>query len=290
MTTTMNIRAHGAEQVRALERALGFEQPSPEATRAAGAALIRALQDRAERRRAEFVRAAELRRPVLDQLLGAAGVREAMLPLREDQKKRAARKAAAARRPRVDRTLDSTFDAGTNFAIKTPPFDGGIAEGAGGSVDPGHGTFGLNVQAFGESKSCGVTIGSWFFTPNDNPFQRFAVTIHYDMDWSDHANGYVAHNDFSTVLTVYDGALPMVQAEVQPAWSNGVGWFDSSSGSESGAWTVAETFFKANAGHSYFCQVGLSASADSDSGTFGFADSTIHMNGYIQDMVLGGLG
>ncbi|WP_035795028.1 hypothetical protein [Kitasatospora mediocidica] len=171
MSTTMNTRAHGADQVRALERALGFEPPSPDVTRAAGADLIRGMQERVDRRRAEFVRAAELRRPVLDQLLGASGVREAMQPLQEDQKRRTAR-----------------------------------------------------------------------------------------------------------------------QVEVQPAWSSGVGWFDSDSGTETGTWTVAETSFKANAGHSYFCQVGFSASVDADSGTFGFADSTIHMNGYIQDMVLGGLG
>jgi len=290
MTRAIKVHVQGVDEVRELERALGFEIPETSVTQTASEDLMSRLQAHSDRRRAKRERSAELRRPVFDRLLRDPEMQEALASIRADQKYRMEQDNAIPRGldiPAGQKLME--FDASTNFAIKTAPYDGAFASGAGASVDNTNGGYGLNLQEFGGASSCTVTIGSWFFTPNDNPFQRFAAAIHYDKDWWDDASGYVAHNDFTTTLAVYDGGLVMAQASVAPNWSDGVSWWESHGDHEEGAWVAVETQFNAVAGHSYFCQVGFQASVDADSGVFGFADSTLHMGGYIQDLVIGSL-
>ncbi|MGQ4385156.1 hypothetical protein [Streptomyces sp. SAS_270] len=293
MSTLTESHAHGVDEVKALEASLGFKVPEPHITEAACGNLIRTLEARAERQQEELRRAAELSRPVLDVFLGTPGLDEAAERMRADQKKRMTEKVAPSPLSRSGAgAVEAEFRASTNFTVKVPPYDGDFATGPGAAVDKNQGTFSLAVQAFGGSDSCYLSLGSWFYTAQNNPYQRFAAPIEFNKYWKQNAMGYVAHSRFSTVVGIHDGttntdAIPPVQ--VQPTWNDGVSWFESHGENVEGDWALAEVFFPATAGHVYFCQLAFSASVDADSGAFGFADSTIRLNGKIPRLVLGSL-
>ncbi|MFC9393040.1 hypothetical protein ACFTWS_07765 [Streptomyces sp. NPDC057027] len=289
----MDTHAHGVDEVKALEASLGFRVPDPGTTEAACRDLIRVLEARVRRQEEEAHRAAELSRPFSDALLGTPVLEKAMEQMRADQKSRMTEEVTPSHLHQTPvSSLDAQFRASVNFAVKVPPYDGDFATGAGARVDKNLGTFSLDVQVFGGSDSCYLSFGSWFYTPQDNPFQRFAAPIEFNKHWRQHAMGYVAHSNFSTVVSVHDGttntdAMPPIR--VQPSWSDGVGWAEEHGEDVDGDFTIAEVFFPATAGHVYFCQLAFSASVDSDSGLFGFADSTIHLNGRVPRLVLGSL-
>ncbi|MFF7442506.1 hypothetical protein [Streptomyces sp. NPDC008122] len=293
MTALMETHAHGVDEVKALEDSLGFRVPAPAVTEAACKDLIRVLEARVERQAEEARRDADLSRPVLEVLLGTPGMEQARERMLADQKSRmTANVTPSPLSPARISPADAQFRASANFAVKVPPYDGDFATGAGARVDKNLGTFSLDVQVFGGSDSCYLSFGSWFYTPQDNPFQRFAAPIEFNKHWRQHAMGYVAHSDFATFVSVHDGttntdAIPPIR--VQPSWSDGVGWAEEHGEDVDGDFTIAEVFFPATAGHVYFCQLAFSAAVDSDSGIFGFADSTIHLNGRVPRLVLGSL-
>lgn len=293
MTALMETHAHGVDEVKALEDSLGFRVPAPAVTEAACKDLIRVLEARVERQVEEARRDADLSRPALEVLLGTPGVEQARERMLADQKSRmTANVTPSPLSPARISPADAQFRASANFTVKVPPYDGDFATGAGAAVDKSQGTFSLAVQAFGGSDSCYLSFGSWFYTAQNNPAQRFAAGIEFNKHWRQHAMGYVAHSRFSTVVSIRDGttntdAIPPVQ--IQPTWNDGVGWTESHGEDVEGDFSLAEVFFPATAGHVYFCQLGFSASVDADSGIFGFADSTIHLNGQVPRLILGSL-
>ncbi|MET8747152.1 hypothetical protein [Streptomyces sp. NPDC004728] len=292
MSTLTDRHAHGVDEVRALEASLGFKAPDLSITEAVCRDLIRTLEARAERQQEEMRRTAELSRPVLDVLLGNPALEEAAEQMRADQKRRMAEKFAPPPLGQASVSLEAQFRANANFHVQVPPYGGDFATGSGATVSKDQGTFSLDVQGIGSQDSCYLSMGSWFYTAENNPSQRFAAPINFNKYWQESAMGYVAHSRFSTVVGIRDGStntdvIPPVQ--IQPTWNDGVGWFETHGENIEGDYSLAEVFFPATAGHLYFCQIGFSASVDADIGPFGVADSTIHLNGQIPWLVLGSL-
>ena len=146
---------------------------------------------------------------------------------------------------------------------------------------------------------------SWFFCVEAAPFvtdsrgniigggQRFAALLDYSDDWWDSAMGYVAHNDMRTRLWVWGQTENkwVCQTDVQPSWSDGVGWFDNHGNDPAGdAGTLAvQTYFAAMANIWYQAWVWGDAQAYADGGLFGFGASSIRFSASVPLMVFGSL-
>jgi hypothetical protein len=155
----------------------------------------------------------------------------------------------------------------------------------------GAGTCDLAAQSFGDHNREGAAgFFAWFFATEDNPMQRFAALVQYSFDWWDDASGYVAHNDLRTRLWVWGHTENrwVGQSEGSPAWSDGVGWFESHGNSDSGN-VSNEMFFPAIANQWYQAWVWSDASAYADGGFWGIADSSVHFDSVVPFIVFGSL-
>ncbi|MFA3842705.1 hypothetical protein [Streptomyces aureus] len=290
MTTLLNKHAQGIDEVRALEAALASTRPAPGTSEAVSTEFLERLQADAGRRRKQFKHDADLWRPVADQLLYVPGLQEAASPMKDDQRRRIETRRVSS--PPAYTALPTTvwrFGPDHDFVSKAPPYDGGFTSGSGAAVNAAQGTFSLDVQAFGSSDSCSLSLGSWFFTPEDDPALRLSTSIQFSRDWHQQAMGYVAHSRFSTKLLIWDDTakIALPDAPVAPGWDNGVSWFEKHGDHTENESINSDTHFPATAGHWYFCQVGFSASVDADSGIFGVADSTIHVTGFVSSLMTG---
>ncbi|MGW2645020.1 hypothetical protein ACWC2T_08855 [Streptomyces sp. NPDC001393] len=257
----------------------------------------RRAHDRAMRRkhqhRAEARRARERIESVLSGRIDEEAAAKCRVEVAEELQRRAAAWLAAPElkaEPVVPRiTVES------NATVKSGSYDS-VNHIGGASAAADDGTFSLNVQSIGqESDHAWISIGSWFTATEDNPQQRFAADVAFNIDWWDSAEGYVAHNDFTTSLNVWkiDFSAPppfivtVLNTQVQPTWSDGVGWLESHGQEQFGVTVSPEGFFSAEAGVSYMCSVDADALVDSDGGIFGFGASTIHVGGCVKDLVFG---
>ena len=175
--------------------------------------------------------------------------------------------------------------ANTASVTKVLPFDFTWTSNSGQgseSANKDTGVYDLAVQSIGaHNKSVGAGIGFWFSSDAaGNPNQRFSVGISFSDQWQEHAMGYTAYSAARTWLTVWgmsERGWVATSADQKPSWSQGVGWGQSQAISEGGP-SNFETFFNARPNSLYACWVQSSARVDADSGAFGFADSTIHLN------------
>ncbi|WP_369265176.1 hypothetical protein [Streptomyces sp. R35] len=292
MSTLLHPRhAQGTDEVRSLEASLASSRPEPRTADDVGKGFVERLQADAVRRQKQFEHDAGLARPVVDRLLDVPDLREAAKPLGADQKRRLETKTGTSSSPPAYAAApqDWRMNADVDFVLKSPPYDGGFTSGSGAAVSAEHATFSLDVQAIGSSDACSLSMGSWFFVPQDNPALRLSTSIYFNRDWHQQAMGYVAHSRFATTLQIWDDtaktALPA--APIAPGWNDGVGWFEAHGDHTEGEWIDADTHFPATGGHWYFIQAGFSASVDADSGIFGTADSTIHVSGWLSYLMLG---
>jgi hypothetical protein len=291
----MTVLAYGTKQVRELERAMAGAPPKGRA-KAPMAALDRYMDELFKRQRARLAESSRL----------AERWRQAVLPgAREDEAKlkqlKAEAKAQFDKRSKQKRDkpkplkFEPRFIVGSTFLLKAPPYDGAWQwandSHVGAQSNAAAGTCDLGAQSFGDHNREGAAgFFAWFLAPEDNPMQRFAALVQYSYDWWDDASGYVAHNDLRTRLWVWGQTENrwVGQSEGSPAWSDGVGWFESHGNTDSG--TVSnEMFFPAAANQWYQGWVWSDASAYADGGFWGIADSSVHFDSVVPFVVFGSL-
>jgi hypothetical protein len=183
------------------------------------------------------------------------------------------------------------------LVIKSPPYD--FDWTAGGSqgyeaASAADGTYSLAVQSIGAgSLSVAAGVGFSFYSEAGNPAQRFAAAVDYFDDWWDMADLYVAHNDGRTYLAVYGESERawVVQSSQSFSWSDGAKLLQHHGNDPEGASgrVACETFFNAAPNSVYQCWIWSSAEVYADSGLFGLAASTIHMNVSIPLVVMGSI-
>ena len=290
----MAIIARGHQQVRNYERALGGEPPRGGARRSQSE-LTRYLTQRLRKTNADRREISALTSKKQNLLLASVPRRDPALKqtnaeLERLYARRAARKLV---RPKP-RKFEPRVVSGSNFTIHVPPYDSAWTFNPGGNAADANmaaGTYDLACQSFGNgTQEVAAGVMSWFFCPAADLQQRFAALIDFSDDWWDSASGYVAHNDFRTRLWVFGHSENawVCQADVQPGWSDGVGWTESHGSTDDGRLS-AEVFFPARQNSWYQAWVWSDAQAYADGGFFGIAASSIHFSASVPLMVFGSL-
>lgn len=187
-------------------------------------------------------------------------------------------------------------DAVGGAIFQGPPYDlaWSSTSGKDGSATIGQnaGTYNLAIQGFGDGNQyVSAGLGFQFFSGDGNLSQRCAAFWDYYDDWFDNAMGYVAHNDCRTYLWVWGEAVNawVAQSNQSPSWSDGASWLDSHGNDPVGddGNSQGQVFFNTQPSSWYQCWMWSSASIYTDSGFFGFSDSSIHLNITIPFFVLG---
>jgi hypothetical protein len=287
------ILARGAEQVKAVERALGGTPARASLTKAQ-AALHRYVAERAKERQSLQADMKKLADPQRELFFSH-------IPKDDPKLRRCIRDAKTSYERRAKRTLkapmtvkpsEPEFHVGSGYWVKFPPYDDAQSDhssSAAAEADKLAGTYSGAAQSFGDGDKWawgGVAI--WFLATEDNQSQRFAAELDWSDDWWDSASGYVAHNDMRTRLWVWgDTEQGWVQkTNVKPEWSDGVGWFDHHGEPDEGRWSV-ETTFPVSAQRWYLGFVWSEASIYADGGFWGFAASSSKFSAAVRLVVFG---
>ena len=294
----MPVMAYGADKVKRLERAIGGTPPK-EALELSRAHLQRHVAQRFAKSQAALAETARMQEQSRELLFSHVRKDDPRIK-RHIQKARALyeRRARRTIKKPVRLQVEPRVIAGSNFWIKVPPYDdkwvfnnGGLVAQANASA----GTYNLQAISRGDgNKEVAAGVAIWFFAPADDLFQRFAALLQYYDYWWDDATYYAAHNDMRTRLWIWgaDENRWVAQADVQPAWSDGVGWLEDHGnwpqGGDDGTIAI-ETTFPAFGGHWYLGWVWSDASVYADSGYFAASSSYIHFDATIPYVVFGGL-
>ena len=178
--------------------------------------------------------------------------------------------------PRPAANTASVHKGGSHSTSPGPRISGQGSE----SANKDTGVYDLAVQSIGaHNKSVGAGIGFWFSSdaagnPTSASLLAFLfLTSGRSTQWGilrivPRAHGHGGLSERGWVAT---------SADQKPSWSQGVGWGQSQAISEGGP-SNFETFFNPRPNSLYACWVQSSARVDADSGAFGFADLTIHLN------------
>lgn len=290
----MAIIARGHKQVRDYERALGGEPPRG-GVRRTQSELTRYLTQRLRKTNADRREIAALNAQKQNLLLRSVSRRDPRLKQANAELERIYAQRAKRRlaKPRI-RKFEPRIISGSNFAVHVPPYSDGWTfnpSGNAATANTGAGTYDLACQSFGDgTQEVAAGVMSWFFCTAADLQQRFAVVIDFSDDWWDSASGYVAHNDLRTRLWVFGASENawVLQTDVQPGWSDGVGWTESH-GSSDGGRLSAEAFFPARQNSWYQAWVWSDAQAYADGGFFGIAASSIQFSASVPLMVFGSL-
>jgi hypothetical protein len=293
--TVMTIIARGRQQVQKYERALGGE-PRHSTVKKTRSEMSRWLADRSKKKSdpRDQIESILIRRQ--KQILKDFASEKENTKLKRLCEQRAKRKIV---RPKP-RKIEPCVVTGSNFAFHAPPYDADWTynpANQGSDANASNGSYDLAVQSIGDgNEEVAAGVMSWFFCADPAPMngQRFAALLDYSDDWWDSAGGFVAHNDMRTRLWVWGQTENawVCQADLQPSWSDGVGWFESHGNDPAGdAGTISvETFFPAMANSWYQAWVWGDAQAyGQDGGIFGFGASSIHFSASVPLMVFGSL-
>jgi hypothetical protein len=288
----MTALAHGTDQVAALERLLWGEPPAPEVIEKAMAEAVGRGRARAEECTRQRWADARRSRPRIEAALAGRISEEAAQQGRMEVSRELQRRAARALEMPALKPVPALDgpEMTSSFTLKTVPYDAANAS-AQATADPATGGFSLAAQSIGDdAQHVWAYLGSWFTATEDNAQQRVAADIVYNFDWWDSAEGYVAHNDFTTSLQVAQlfPPLTLLNAAVPPTWQDGVGWYESHGNNGLDLTSSPQAFFPAVAGQRYLVVVGLDALVNSDGGFLGIGASTIHFDGVLRDVVFGG--
>ncbi len=244
--------------------------------------------ERSAQRRAQHAEDARLQDRFRDILFGHLSSKEVELKqLAEDQRRLIEERAKLVRRPLLMKGKLPMPRSPVNMAsvLKVAPFDFTWTSMSGQgseSANKDTGVYNLAVQSIGSGpQSVGAGIGFWFSSDAvGNPGQRFAAYVAFSDDWRETAMGYTAYSKVRTWLTVWgmsERGWVATSGDQIPSWDQGVGWTQSHGNNESGG-SLLVTFFNAQPNSLYACWVQSSADVNADRGSFGFADSTIHLN------------
>jgi hypothetical protein len=290
----MTVFARGTERVKALQHAMGGAPPRP-ALDKSKALLERYVSERSKQRRAMLKETRNITRSFQEKILSSVPKNDGSVKRMVAEQKRLVQKRSRLKiqKPKLLK-IEPQVIAGSNFWLKAPPYDTSWHAGNFSAADAGGGDYQLAVQSFGDgTMEAAAGVAVWFFAPADDPQQRFAALLQYNDDWWDFASGYVAHNDLRTRLWVW-GATEnrwVVQADVSPNWSDGVGWFESHGNDPAGdAGTISvETFFPVSAGNFYLGWVWSDVNVYADGGFWGIAASSLQFNATVPLIVFGSL-
>jgi hypothetical protein len=265
-----------------------LEQLKFEAVEQSKSQLQAYYAERSAQRRARYAEDARIQDKFRDLLLGQLRSNEVKLKqIAVEQSRLIERRAKLVGRPLLAKGKlpipRSPADAAS--VTRGPPYDGTytLPGGQGSeSADQNTGVYDLRVQSIGNGdQTVGAGIGFWFSSDAaGNPAQRFTAVVNFSFDWWDSAAGYVAHNTAHTWLTVWgmsENGWVAWSGDQTPSWSDGVGWYENHGDDQSGT-SVCVTIFNARPNSLYFCWVQSSADAYADSGVFGNAASSIHIN------------
>ena len=206
--------------------------------------------------------------------------------LAEDQRRLIEERAKLIRRPLLmkGKLPIPRSPANTASVLKVAPFDFTWTSSGQGSASANKdtGVYNLSVQSIGSgTRSVGAGIGFWFSSDAvGNTGQRFAAYIAFTEDYHETAMGYTAYSKVRTWLTVWgmsERGWVASSGDQTPSWAYGVSWGDSHGVYQSGGSNLV-TAFNAQPNSLYACWVQSSAEVNADHGTFGFADSTIHLD------------
>src|SRR5580704_98492 len=233
-SNSMTVLARGAKQVRSLERAIAGTPPKAGST-ASRAWLERHMAERFKQQQTRLTETSRMAERWRELLFKDVHKDDARLKRLKEQAKAQLEKRKKRKIERPKRLeIEPRFIVGSSFLLKAPPYDGAWqwanVSNAQAQSDASRGTCDLKVQSFGNgNREVAAGFFAWFFAPEDNPMQRFAALLQYSDDWWDDASGYVAHNDLRTRLWVWGQTENrwVVQSEMSPSWSDGVGWFES---------------------------------------------------------------
>ena len=288
----MAVLARGNDSVHALQQALGGTPPRAGVDRSK-ALIRRYVQQRSVERRTALRQAAAVTRPLQEKILASAGrvdAKQQVLKEKRFLEQKLRRKISAPKRMKLEPRMIS----GSSFWFKTPPYDAAFNQGNFSAADATGGDYQLGIGSIGNGTndaSAGVAV--WFLATNDDPQQRFSALLQYSDDWWDVAMGYVAHNDLRTRLWVWGPTEQqwLVQAEVNPSWSDGASWFDHHGNDPQGdAGTISvETTFPATAGNFYLGWIWSEANVYADGGFFGVAGSSLQLSVTAPLVVFGSL-
>jgi hypothetical protein len=293
----MSTLVYGAEKVKALQDALGGSLPA-QARKQPRLHLEKLVAERFKALKTEREEAARLAAPLRDRLFSHIpkddpGVQRSIEQTRKDYERRLKRKV---RHPETLR-VEPRFVTGSGFWLKTHPYDDGFSfttANATAGADKAAGSYSMTVQSVGAgSREAAAGVAVWFFCTASDPMQRVAAVLDYSDDWWDSAYGYVAHNDLRTRIWVWGDTEKnwVGQSDLQPSWSDGVGWFESHGNhpaGDSGRISI-ETFFPAQANSWYEAWIWSDASVYADGGFWGFAGSSIQLSTAVLLVVFGSL-
>jgi hypothetical protein len=293
----MSIIAYGAEKVKALQDALGGSLPA-QARKQPRMHLEQSVAERFKALKAEREEAARLAAPMRDRLFSHTpkdepGVKRSIEQTRKSYERRLKTKI---RHPKTIR-IEPRFITGSNFWLKVPPYDDDFAfqtASATAGADKVAGNYNLAVQSIGDgSHEAAGGVAVWFFCTTSDPMQRVAAVLDFSDDWWDSASGYVAHNDLRTRIWVWGDTEQnwVTQSDLQPSWSDGVGWYESHGNDpagDSGRISI-EAFFPADANQWYEAWIWSDASVYADGGFWGIAGSSIKLSTAVPLVVLGSL-
>ena len=268
----MAILARGAEEVRALEVALGGKPPR-KAVERSHAELKRQLSERWQARKAMRATVNPLleqaRAPLLEVIGADPGAVRAAKELRhfylERHKEKPRHKPARLK-------VEPSMASGSGISIKVPPYDAPFqaSNGTGAaSADVNTGGYNFWLEGKGGSSGAGAGVGLWFLATEDNPQQRVAALVDYDYAWLDSSMWYTAHNDGGTYIWVWgstENGWVLQTPPLAPNWSDGTGWAEThgsgGDGSEQFGRESLQAFFNAVANHWYFVWVFSNGSCD----------------------------
>jgi hypothetical protein len=274
-----------------------LEQLKSEAVEQSIAQLQAYLAERNAQRRAQYAEDARIQDKFRDLLFGQLRSNEAALKqLAADQSRLIESRSKIIRRPMLATKKPpmplSPKNAAAAF-FKVPPYDSTWTSNSGQgteSADKNTGVYDLPVPSPGNGpQTVGAGVGFWYSNQGPAGSVGFTAVVNYSFDWWDKAAAYVAHNDGRTWLTVWgmsENGWVLTSGNQTPSWSDGVGWYESHSDNES-AQTTCTASFNALANGLYFCWVQSSADAYADSGVFGDAFSSIHINITLSEAVVG---
>jgi hypothetical protein len=287
----MAILIRGHDQVRKFQRALGGE-PRQSAIKKAKSEMSKYLTEKSRssngaHKKAESI-LAKRRDLILKQIHEAdPHLRKENATLRRIFEQRAKRKI---KRPPL-RKIESRIASDT--AILSPPYDDQWTSNPAhqqADANKTNGTYDLGVQSFGDgTQEVAAGVVSFFLCTTPG-LQRFAAVIDYSDDWWDSASGYVARNYVSTRLWVWGESENawVAQTEVQPSWSDGVGWYENHGNDPNGQTgeVSVETFFQGQANSWYQGWVWTDAQAYGDGGgPLGFGASSIKFSASVPWML-----
>jgi len=279
--------AYGVEKVKALQHALGGSLPA-QAGKQPPLRLEKFVAERFKVLRAEREEASRLAAPIRDRLFSHIpkddlGVKHSLQETRKFFKRRLKRKIPQPETMRIE----PRFVTGSNFWFKVPPYDDDWTFNPPGTVagaDKVAGNYNMTVQESGDPSQlrgpdAAAGIAVWFFCLASDPMQRVAALLDYSDIWWDNAFGYVAHNDLMTRIWVWGHTEQnwVAQSDLQPSWSDGVGWFEGHGNYPAGdsGRIAIEARFPAEAKNWYQAWIWSAASVYADSGLWGSAASAI---------------